>query len=419
MAATFIAGAATNSLAQPGSAPTISSPRSSVAKPGDAGVRAHTNIKILGADGMSGSPQVSGAPFPGLFFETPASLACIYRFQPVSDGCNPNVVSLNPTGGSKAIAIVDAYDDPNAGIDLEGFSAQFGLPTAKFHVVYAPAGGATPGSCLPGPAPRPPDAAVYGWDVEESLDTQWSHAMAPHATIYLVEAQTNFLSDLFCAVSVASALVKAAGGGQVAISWGGAEFPEETSLDAIFTTPKVVYFASAGDGPGVGYPSASPNVVSVGGTSLSRNPVTGQFLVENTWQSTGGGPSSFEPRPHYQDDLAATVGPSRGTPDVAADANPNSGVWVLDTLAFGPGTWYVVGGTSVATPVWAGITNAAGEFSQSSQGELWRLYSGHGPVGFFDITYGNCGPYNGSFTTRGWDFCSGLGSPRAGRDGDR
>ncbi len=155
------------------------------------------------------------------------------------------MVTLNPSGGSRAIAIVDAYDNPNAYVDLQNFSAQFGIAPitpSSFQVVYAPAGGATPGSCS-GPATQPPSAAAYGWDVEESLDVQYAHAMAPHARLYLVEAQSNYDTDLYCAVSVASTLVAAAGGGEVSISWGGGEYPGETSVDPVFTTPKVVYFA--------------------------------------------------------------------------------------------------------------------------------------------------------------------------------
>jgi subtilase family serine protease len=231
--------------------------------------------------------------------------------------------------------------------------------------------------------------------------------------IYLVEAQSSYDSDLFCAVSVASALVKAAGGGEVSMSWGGEEFPGETAIDPLFTTSRVVYFAGTGDGPGVIYPSASPNVVAVGGTTLSINPVTGRFIGENTWQETGGGVSAFEPRPGYQDGIAFLVGNKRGAPDVVAEGNPYTGLWVADSLVLGPGTWYVVGGTSAATPLWAGIVNAAGNFATSTRAELQELYSGRGPYGFTDITFGNCGPYMSNVATPGWDFCSGLGSPKA------
>lgn len=427
IAATLFAGFASTALAQvatPGSGNTLTIPFSSIAGALDAGARAHTNITILASPGaLSGSPQFYGPPFAGLFYEDPASIACIYNLQPQVPGCNPNVTIQNPTGGRKAIAIVDAYDDPNAAADLAAFSAQFGLaainPTS-FIVAFAPKGGSTPGSCTIEPfglpPSRPPIDPTGGWEVEESLDIEWAHAMAPDATLFLVEAQSNSNSDLICAVTVASGLVQKAGGGEVSISWGSSEFPSELTLDSVFTTPGVVYFASAGDSPGASYPSASPNVVSVGGTSVSRNPVTGAFIGENVWQDSGGGPSAFEPRPVYQNGLASIVGSHRGTPDIVADANPYTGAWVLDNFMPPRGCtslcWYIVGGTSLSAPMWAGIVNAAGSFSTSSNAELTKLY-GDPNSNFNDIALGSCGPYIGYVASAGWDFCSGHGSPRS------
>jgi subtilase family serine protease len=400
---------------------TVITPPSSIAHPEDGGLRAHTNIKILGG-AMTHPSQTAGPPFPGYFFETPASLACIYGLVPSSSpGCNPNVVTANPDRGSRAVAVVDAYDDPNAYSDLQTFSAQFGLAPitpSSFQVVYAPSGGLTPGSCATHPpGPQPPSAAPTGWDVEESLDIEYAHAMAPNATLYLVEAQSEYFTDLLCGVTVASNLVAKAGGGEVSMSWGtgepaefSAQYPLQTEMDPVFTKRGVVYFASAGDGPGAIWPSTSRSVVSAGGTTLSTDQTTGTFLVENTWQDGGGGLSAIEPRPPYQNGIAFLVGTQRGTPDIAAIANPNTGVWVLDTLVFGPGTWYIVGGTSVSSPLIAGIINAAGSFALSSPEELSGIYS-H-PFGFTDLTFGDCGIYIGNFATPGWDFCTGWGSPR-------
>jgi kumamolisin len=389
-------------------------PASSVANDGDRGMRAHTNLEILRpTESLKGEPQVYGPPLSGLLYHTPASLGCIYKLQPAVAGCNPNTAYMNPQGGRRAIALVDAYDNPNAYADLQAFSAQFGLaainPTS-FRVVFAPAGGDAVGSCS-GSATRPPSAKGTGWDLEEALDIEYAHAMAPLATLYLVEAQSNTLEDLNCAVSVASQLVKAAGGGQVSMSWGSSEFEEELTIDPLFTTPGVVYFASSGDGPGVSYPAASPNVVSVGGTTLIYDVATGTFKRETTWQETGGGISAFEPRPVYQDGIAVVVGSQRGTPDVSANANPYTGVWVLNSLTLGAPAWYIVGGTSLSAPLWAGIVNSAGKFSASSAEELARIYAAP-DKNFNDITGGVCGPYMGSSATKDWDECSGVGSPK-------
>jgi kumamolisin len=253
-----------------------------------------------------------------------------------------------------------------------------------------------------------------GWELEESLDIEWAHAMAPKAKIFLVEANSNSFEDLFSAVIVAANIVASNGGGEVSMSFGGGEFTQETLFDAIFTTPGVVYIAAAGDGPGAIWPSTSPNVISAGGTTISRDAFTGQFLLENSWQDGGGGPSQVEPRPTFQNGVARTVGPSRGTPDISFDANPYTGVWIYDTnpLQGQVAAWYVVGGTSVSSPSLAGIINSAGHFESSSDAELTLIYR-HG--GFNDIVYGTCGINIGDFAGQGWDFCTGLGSPNGYR----
>ena len=118
--------------------------------------------------------------------------------------------------------------------------------------------------------------------------------MAPNATIYLVEAQSQDPTDLLCAVIYAQSLVSAAGGGEISMSWGFGEFFTEVGyLSSTLAPPKVTYFASSGDSPGVIFPCASPIVVCTGGTSVGRNPATLNFTVESAWQDAGGGPSIF------------------------------------------------------------------------------------------------------------------------------
>src|SRR6266567_5365484 len=382
-------------------------PDSSIEQADHIGRTAHTNTKIFVPTGgmrnlhpsNMGKAEPEAAPGTG-FFETPASLGCVYGLVAASSGqtgCNPSDTTLaNPLGGSKVIAIVDAFHYSTAFSDLQAFSAQFGLvaPTfANFQVVYAS-------------GTRPKED--IGWGLEAALDIQWAHAMAPNAKIYLVEAASNSFADLLSAVSVASNLVAAAGGGEVSMSWGGSEFPFEKNYDSYFTKSSVVYFAAAGDGPGVIWPSASPNVVSAGGTSLSRD-ASGNFQAELAWSSTGGGASKYEFRPAYQNVISQIVGKKRGTPDVAADANPNTGVWVYNWPNCGG--WCIVGGTSVAAPVWAGIVNSANKFNTSSQAELTAVYSNLGKTSdFTDIIQGVCGPNQGYLTVTGWDFCTGVGS---------
>jgi kumamolisin len=294
--------------------------------------------------------------------------------------------------------LVEAYDDPTAASDLATFSTQFGLPAANLTVVYAQ------GSQ---PMPEP----TGGWELEASLDTQWAQAMAPQAKIFLVEAKNQNFNNLINAVIVASNLVASNGDGEVSMSWGLGEFLQETTVDAAFATPNVLYFASAGDSPGAEYPSVSPNVVSAGGTTVSRDPNTGNFLLENTWQDAGGGPSQVEPRPSFQDGVRSIVGGSRGTPDLSFDSNPNTGVWIFDSNpVFGTG-WFIVGGTSVAAPSLAGIVNAAGSFNVSSAAENREIYNHLFSNTFNTIVYGNCGLNIGTFAQPGYDLCTGVGTP--------
>lgn len=406
-AAVLVVGSSQSTPAQNASVRgTVTIPASSIEKPGDAGVRAHTNYRIfVPAEGpvanqtKGAKAQLVGPPFPGFFFETPASLACVYNLVAQTPGCNPNVVTTNPSGGSRAIAIVDAFDYPEAAGDLAFFSTQFGVAPANFSVVYAS-------------GVQPPQDPSGGWEIEESLDIEWAHSMAPNAKIFLVEAASNFNSDLFKAIGVAAKLVGANGGGEVSMSWGEGEFSNEASYDAHFSkTNGIVYFASSGDGAGVIYPSASPFVVAAGGTSTSRNAVTGSFQASTAWQSTGGGISAFEPRPSYQDSVSSVVGSSRGTPDISFDADPGTPVWVYNSF-FGTGLWFIVGGTSVASPSLAGVVNAAGGFAASSNAELTTIYGNLGNTGSLtDVASGSCGVYESNLTVTGYDNCTGVGVP--------
>jgi len=370
----------------------VFTPDSSIERPSDIAMRAHTNIHVFLPTKAPQNVQPFGAPYSGYAYETPASLGCVYGLVKAVTGCAPSAATANPTGGTKMIAIVDAYDAPNAAKDLAAFSTQFGLPPANFQTVYAS-------------GKKPPYDA--GWEFEESLDVQWSHAMAPGAQIVLVEAASSSFADLMVAEDMASKMVNAAGGGEVSNSWGGSEFSGETAYDSHFVKQSVVFLASAGDGPGTIWPSTSPNVVAAGGTTVRRNPLTGQFLSEYPWDSAGGGVSWVEARPSYQSKIASLVGNFRGVPDLSFDSNPVTGVWVLDTNA---GGWNIVGGTSVASPALAGIINSTGSFYASSNAELAAIY-GNLTVAtdFRDITAGYCGPYGGYSGVAGWDPCTGVG----------
>lgn len=343
---------------------------------------------------------VGAPPVAGWGVETPGSLECIYRFVANKGGCTPDNQTITGSGGSGVVAIVDAYDySAYASTDLATFSTQFGLPaptSANFEIVYAS-------------GTQPASSAGTGWDIEESLDIEMAHAMAPAAKVILVEAASSSFTDLFTAVQVAANLVQAAGGGQVSMSWGGGEWGGETAADANFLGySNVVFYASSGDSEGTYYPCVSPNVVCVGGTAHVRNPSTIYYEGQITWSAAGAGLSAYEATPSYQSGIAAAT--SRAVPDVAAIADPNNAVWVWNCSYFAPTClWFNVGGTSVASPVTAALDNHAGKFAASNSTYLTSLYSGGNAR--LDVTYGRCGKWYSLEAGKGWDLCTGWGSP--------
>jgi kumamolisin len=360
----------------PGARVQIIKPASSLARPG----HLHTNLLLAVPSG--GYPQFkqngSGPPQSGNLAETPASLMCVYELGVggQSVGCDPNQVSTVVSGGSKAIAVVDAYDygASVAASDVAAFDSQFGVASVTLNVIY---GTGSPGAgCANGA--QPSSSAGTGWDLEAALDMEISHALAPKATLYLVEANSSSFTDLFNAIQVASACVAGAGGGQVSMSFGGSEFSGETSLDADFTGSGVEFFASAGDQSGTQYPCVSPAVVCVGGTTISRSGANGAFQSELVWNSnyddvgTGGGLSQFEGAPSYQGFMSGIVGNHRGVPDLSADADPLSGLWIYNT-SYCAG-FCIIGGTSLSSPLLAGLFNFANFFYVSSTAMVNNIY---------------------------------------------
>jgi kumamolisin len=416
-------------------------PPSSVERPEDAGVRAHTNYKIFVP---AGSQESFATPDGGTFTcqlaapfcETPASIGCVYNVGPTYAGCNPGTGGTNhPSGGWGAIALVDAYDDPNAASDLAFFDSFFGLPTATFTKVYATSSFGTLNGLTASCSVTPPSGTT-GWDIEESLDIEWAHVMAPSAQIILVEACSSGLSDLVFAEEVAGKEVEAAGGGDISNSWGTGDFSGENTWDKYFYSyyfTHLSYFASAGDtGAEIFYPSASPWVVSAGGTVINRNS-SGNYSSESCWPDSGGGFSAYEkwqnpptisnglgPWADFQYIVyggAPFAYPFRSTPDIAFDAG--SPVLIYDT--YEGGQWYTVTGTSVSSPSLAGIVNASnlrlgqtlpgGGYYKTRENDL--LYAGYEdhlnyPNYFYDVTTGS----NGHAAGPNYDQCTGIGTPR-------
>jgi kumamolisin len=334
--------------------------------------------------------------------ETPASIACIDGVVPPTNGCpkNGNVV---PTGGAKAIAVVEYGTYANVQSDLNTFSTQFGLPQTTIVALCA--------------APPCPNNVGSGWDLEEALDVEYAHAMAPHATI-IVESFTNDPLGDGAEQQAAQYISTNFGAGEISNSWtynGGENWCGsgncELQYDQDFAQPGIVYFASTGDsGYGVAYPAVSINVVAAGGTFIQRDS-NGNYTGQSCWSGAGGGISQYEAAPQYQLLLAIKNGGKRGIPDWASDASPASGVDIYSSTYCGG--WCTVGGTSVSSPTLAGIVNDSGQFKNNTPLELGMTYGYYWYLAeyftyYYDVTTGS----NGHPATTGWDTCTGLGAPR-------
>lgn len=296
------------------------------------------------------------------------------------------------------VAIVDAYDNSRAESDLAYYRSYYGLPACT-----------TANGCFRKVDQRGGTSYPQGdqvWGGEMSLDLDMVSAICPNCNILLVEADSNSWSDLNVAVNEAVAL----GASVVSMSWGGSEYAGETTANQYFDHPGVAMVASSGDsGYGAQFPAASPDVVSVGGTTLYQATDTGaRDATETVWVGSGSGCSSWMAKPSWQHDTAC---PRRTINDVSAVADPSTGVWVWDTYPNGGG-WHIFGGTSVAAPIVAALYALAGNDTNSTTEMPSTLYGD--PSGFNDITSGSNGSCALAYlctTGPGYDGPTGLGTP--------
>jgi subtilase family serine protease len=306
-------------------------------------------------------------------------------------------------GGGITVAVIDAFGNPNAQVDLNKYSATFGLPSAPVRIVY----------------PQGKPATINrGWALESNLDVQMVHAMAPNAKIVLEAARSATFADIMGAVKDAYTHRNAS---IISMSFGGSEFSQETgpNADGILAAggrAGVTFTVSSGDrGAGAQYPAASPFVTAVGGTSLHLNK-RGGYLNETAWSGSGGGMSVFEKRPAYQNGFNGGTG--RGIPDVAMAANPNIGIVVYDSFGYnGQSGFFSVGGTSASAPMFAGVVALSKQLAKNIRivnRELYQLARMRYRADFHDITIGNNGNCGAECQAQpGYDFVTGLGSPIA------
>src|SRR5262249_19523773 len=246
-----------------------------------------------------------------------------------------------------------------------------------------------------------------GWALEISLDVEVAHAICPNCKILLVEATSNSFSNLLAAENYA---VKHAN--IVSNSWGGSEFSSETTptYDGHFNHPGIPITFSSGDtGYGVQYPASSQYVTAVGGTTLTLNS-NNTHSKETVWSGAGSGCSAYEPKPTWQKDSRCI---RRTVADVSADANPNTGAAVYDSVIYqGHSGWFKVGGTSLSSPIIAAIYALAGNAGSTIDG----AYPYSHRTGLFDVKSGSNGTCGGSYlcaAKTGYDGPSGLGAPKS------
>ncbi len=370
---------------------------SAMAAPGNGQAAAHRNTHVCGAApaGQASCDAIrhdtvdsSGAVVPNRGGATPSAAT------PSGDGAQDiqSAYTLaGLSGGGRTVAIVDAYDDPNAENDLGVYRAQYGLSACTtangcFRKVNQSGGTKMP-------------RANGGWAQEISLDLDMVSAACPDCHILLVEASTASFSNLGAAVNYAATH----GAIAVSNSYGGSD----TSAMSAYDHAGVAITASTGDnGYGVQSPASFPHVVAVGGTSLTRASNT-RGWSESAWSGAGSGCSTINGNPGWQ---VGTLCSGKANADVSAVADPNTGVAVYDSYAYqGASGWLVFGGTSASSPIVASVYALAGSFGSYGGDYTW----GHAG-GLNDVTSGS----NGSCTTAvwctsgtGWDGPTGLGTP--------
>ncbi len=410
---------------------TIYAPAAQLVESGSAQVGSSKNTISIIVDTMT----LSGAAIAdGLNLSSPSGTVA-YTPAQIRDAYGIN--ALTQDGSGQTIAIVDAYDDPDIDQSLDAYDSQFSLtdsgsalfaqygPASSFLTVLNQQGQAT---SLPSTDPTGP--GTDNWELEEALDVEWVHSIAPGAQIILVEANSQSLSDLMASVATAASQP---GVSVVSMSWG---FPEgqavfaadEATYDSEFNVPGVTFVASTGD-YGVAdpeYPAFSPNVVAVGGTSLTLNG-DNSYNSETGWGyysdaagtsiGSGGGISLYEPEPAYQQGVQSLG--SRTTPDVSLVADPATGAWIADPYDLDPSDPFeVVGGTSLSAPSWAGLlllvnqarAKAAQPLLNSTDPTetlqaLYRLPQ----ADYHEIDSGS----NGYTAESGYNLVTGLGTPVA------
>jgi subtilase family serine protease len=343
------------------------------------------------------------------------------------------------TGRNRTIAIVDAFGSPTIEQDLKTFDAAFGLPDPPSIRTIAPAGALPPFD--------PANATMNGWAFETTLDVEYAHAMAPDANILVVAtpvAETEGITGFPEIVQAENFVIDHGLADVISQSFGATEntFPGDTDFRALRSAffnaadRGVTVLGASGDSGATDFgldlttlypfrvnswPSSDPLVTSIGGTQLHLDAAGRRTSPDVVWNdgfgAGGGGLSLLFDRPGFQDVVRDVVQAKRGTPDISMTAAVNGAAIVY--TSFDPKTvgYHLVGGTSEATPIFAGIVALADQYAGHRLGDLneplYELASaGRRPSGIVDVTSGNNSFHGvtGFPATDGYDLASGWGT---------
>jgi subtilase family serine protease len=354
------------------------------------------------------------------------------------------------TGTGQTIMIVDSFGSPTIKQDLAYFDRQWGLPNPALNVFKL---GTIPNF-------NPANATMDGWAEETTLDVEYAHAIAPGATIDLVEtpvAETEGVTGFPQMMAAEKWVIDHKKVDVISQSFGATEdtFPgfrtgRYTSIDSLryafrdAAQHHVTVLAAAGDTGAtneqpdgaslysiraVAWPSSDPLVTSVGGTQLLLAQDGNKIQPDQVWNDDygagGGGLSTVFPRPAFQNDVSNVVTNHRGTPDISMSAAVTGGAWIYQSFESGGPGWEILGGTSEATPIFAGVVALASQLAGHPVGDIDdALYAlgAHSQIrgnplstGIVDVTTGNntFGDVAGYSARPGYDLASGWGTINA------
>jgi len=318
----------------------------------------------------------------------PADLAAAYHL-------NPAITS------TATIAIVDAFDYPNAESDLATYRSTFGLPPCT-----------VASGCLTifNPTHAGAQPANDDWNLEAALDLDMASAACPTCKLVLVEATNDTGNDLFDEQNNAVTLP---GVVSISNSWGTSGSSTDPASDAAFFThtQAINTFVSSGDSGNTGrtgdYPSTSTHVIAVGGTHLVKSTTAARGFTETAWVGAGSTCSRFIAEPAFQKSAVPTKAcTTRAASDISAVADPQTGVAVFNK---NDGGFIVVGGTSASSPFVAGVFARYGISGASHDASFVYSHT----AALFDITSGKNGSCRSALcqATAGWDGPTGLGTP--------